>query len=704
MKKYILTAIMFVVVLGADYIYAQEKKDTIFFISSKERYDSLIDLEPVVISSNHMEVSHRKSPQNVGVISSKTINMTPAVNLSGILSLQSGVRVENICASDGLMQARINGLDGHYNMIMIDSRPILSSVSSLYGLEQIPVSMIERTEVMKGGGSALYGASAVGGTINIITKRPTENMATISHSLTSIGISDAFDNVTSFNTYVAGKENKSGIALFFNNRHRDGYSYFDDGITTLPKYDMLTAGTKMFFKTGEFSNLDISYNLLKDERRGGNNLDKPVERANIVEQSKHTMHNATATYHFNSEDNKIHADVFSSLAFVDKNSYTGGFTEQEPSPDAWKNHAHTKDLTFNGGAMLRYRFDKLLFLPAYLTMGAEYAGDFLKDEVVGYNITEKQNTHTESLYLQNEWANENINILLALRADKHNLIDNIILSPRFNIKYTVGGFADLRFSYSEGFRAPQVLDEDLHISMSNGERYRIRLAKGLKEERSRSLSLSSDFYFKIKNVGVKFMAEGFYTFLSDVFAQQHTNETDLQGNKIIERYNADGAKYYGLNFQLQTIYSNILSTDMGFTFQKSRYNQEEEWSENAPKTKEILRTPDTYGYFTIGYTPFKNFNMDFTGTYTGSMLCPHLQSSGTSYDILKKTPSFFDVNIKISYTFSIAKRTDMTLSCGVINIFDSFQKDLDKGFERDSEYIYGPALNRSLTFSCQMSF
>ena len=707
MKKYILTAVLCAVLSGIFNVYSQNTgKDTIFFDPNPtSHYDSIVDLESVVISSNHMAVSRRHAPQMVGVVSQKTIQMTPNVCAADVLSYQSGVRVENNCASCGYRQARINGLDGHYSMIMIDSRPVLSSVSNLYGLEQIPSSMIERTEVMRGGGSALYGASAVGGTINIITKEPTENTSEISHTITSLGMSESFDNFTSFATSFVNSDNKSGISLFGSNRQRDGYSYYDDGMTTLPKLNVMSMGTKFFFKTGDFSKLDIFYNLMKDERRGGNKLSLPVEQANIAETSEHLLHNLTANYHFNTEDNRIHGDLFASFAAVNRKSYAGGYIDDDdPDTDAWKYHTKTRDITFNGGGMLRYRFDKLFFLPAYLTLGAEYAGDFLKDEALGYQITEKQNTHTESVYLQNEWTDAKWNILLGLRADKHNLIDNIILSPRLSIKYSLLKSLDLRFSYSEGFRAPQIFDEDLHVSMANGKRFRIRLANDLKEEKSRSFSFSADCYTNVKQLKMNFMAEGFFTALDDVFAERPINLTDVQGNKIIERYNAAGAKYYGISLEWKTKYSDIFSTDLGFTLQKSRYNEEEEWSETAESTRRVLRMPDSYGYFTIEYSQVKNFDFDITGTYTGSMLCPHFVSSGTDKDVLKETESFFDVNLKATYSFNLTKQSVMSLSLGIINLFDSFQKDLDKGVERDSDYIYGPALNRSLTFSCAIRF
>ncbi|RAZ95535.1 TonB-dependent receptor, partial [Klebsiella oxytoca] len=110
--------------------------------------------------------------------------------------------VENDCQNCGFTQVRINGLDGHYSQILMNSRPVFSALTGVYGLEQIPANMIDRVEVMRGGGSALFGSSAVGGTINIITKDPMVNSAQIAHTITSIGPSGSFDNNTTLNASV----------------------------------------------------------------------------------------------------------------------------------------------------------------------------------------------------------------------------------------------------------------------------------------------------------------------------------------------------------------------------------------------------------------------------------------------------------------------------------------------------------------------
>ncbi len=129
-------------------------------------------MDEVVVSASRNETSRRQTPVVVNVMNQKLFESVNSMDLAKSLNYQSGLRVENNCQNCGFPQVRINGLEGPYSQILIDSRPVMSALSGVYGLEQIPVNMIERVEVVRGGGSALFGANAVGGTINIITKDP----------------------------------------------------------------------------------------------------------------------------------------------------------------------------------------------------------------------------------------------------------------------------------------------------------------------------------------------------------------------------------------------------------------------------------------------------------------------------------------------------------------------------------------------------
>lgn len=111
-------------------------------------------LDQMVVTSSKTEVKRRESASLINVVSANTLLNVGACTLADGLDFQPGVRVENDCQNCGFTQVRINGLDGHYSQILMNSRPVFSALTGVYGLEQIPANMIERIEVMRGGGSA----------------------------------------------------------------------------------------------------------------------------------------------------------------------------------------------------------------------------------------------------------------------------------------------------------------------------------------------------------------------------------------------------------------------------------------------------------------------------------------------------------------------------------------------------------------------
>lgn len=663
-----------------------------------EMEEDRIALDGVVVSANRSETSRRLAPTLVNVIDSKVFNTTSAVNLAQGLNFQPGVRVETNCQNCGFQQVRINGLDGPYTQILIDSRPIFSALSGVYGLEQIPANMIDRVEVMRGGGSALFGSSAIAGTINIITKEPLRNSGELTHTLSSIGGSSSFDNNTTLNASLVTENGKAGMYIFGQNRHRSGYDYDNDGYTELPKLKNQTVGFRSYLKTSTYSKLTFEYHHMNEYRRGGNLLDRPPHEADIAEQLEHSIDGGGLKFDLFSSDYKHKFSVFTSAQNTDRDSYYG--TGQDPNA-----YGKTTDLTFMTGTQYSYSFDQFLFMPSDLTAGLEYNYDHLKDEMIGYNRYTNQKVHIESLFLQNEWKNKRWSFLIGARMDKHNMIDNVVFSPRANVRFNPTEDINIRASYSSGFRAPQAFDEDMHISAVGGEIAMIRRAKDLKEEKSQSLSTSVDFYHRFKNgIQVNFLLEGFYTSLNDVFVLEEIGK-DEQGNIIKERRNGSGAKVMGLTLEGKSVLSSWLSLQAGATLQRSRYNEPEKWSENenVPTEKKMFRTPNTYGYFTATLTPLKHFTASLSGTYTGSMLVQHL-AGYIPMDKAVNTPDFFDMNIKLAYDFHIYKDITLEVNAGVQNIFEAYQSDFDQGPNRDSAYIYGPATPRSYFAGIKISY
>lgn len=663
-----------------------------------EVLQSGIDVEEVVVSASRTATLRREAPALVSVLDAGLFEKTNAACLAQGLSFQPGVRVEDDCQNCGFTQVRINGLDGHYSQILIDSHPVFSALAGVYGLEQIPANMIERVEVLRGGGSALFGSSAIGGTINIITREPLRNSAELSHTLTSLGGSHSYDNNTMLNAAVVTESRRAGVSLYAQNRHRSGYDRDGDGFSELPLIESRSAGMRTYFRTGAYSRLTAQYNHIGEFRRGGDELSRPPHEVLLAEQVDHAIDGGSLSFDLSSADRSNRFNAYASFQNTARKSYYGSNRD----PDAY---GTTHDLTVASGVQYIHAFRKLWFMPSELTVGAEYSYDKLRDRSLGYGLDTRQTVHVAGLYMQNEWKTRQWSLLVGGRLDKHNLVDGVIFSPRANLRFNPSEEVNLRASYSGGYRAPQAFDEDMHIDIVGGKRLRIRLADGLREERSHSVSLSADLYHTFGGVKTNLLVEGFYTLLRDVFALRDL-EGGADGTTIRERYNGSGATVRGVNVEGRAVFTRWLEVQAGVTWQQSRYDEPEQWSEDAavPPVRRMFRTPDWYGYFTASLTPLRNLRADVSGTCTGRMLVQHMAGSGVSRDVAVLTPRFCDVNLRLAYDVKVYKEVTMQLSGGLQNLFDSYQKDFDRGADRDSGYIYGPSLPRSWFVGLKIGF
>ena len=656
-------------------------------------------VEEIVVSATRNETNRRQTSTVVNVASTKLFEGTASANLSEAMNFQSGLRVENTCGNCGAPQLRINGLEGQYSQILLDSRAIFSSLAGVYGLDLMPVAMVERVEVIRGGGSALYGSNAIGGVVNIITKDPVRN--TLSLSNTTNFMEDGTPDInTSLGGAFVSDDYKFGAYVFGQIKSRGGYDRNDDGFTDITKLRSETLGFRAYYKTSAHSRLTAEYHHIHDFRRGGDNLDSAPHMANICEQVDHNIDGGGLRWDY-FPNMRHRASIYSSVQGIDRTSYFGA----DMNPDAY---GTTQDMMFVAGGQYTYNYKA--GLPAELTAGLEYNLNTLNDHYIATDRTLQQQTSTIGLFAQNEWKSDKFNFLVGFRLDKHNMIDKPIFSPRANVRYSPIDNLGLRLSYSSGYRAPQAYNEDLHIDALNHSVSIIEIDPELRPEFSHSLSLSADYYHNFGRVQTNILVEGFYTMLNDVFALKIIDEiTDESGNNFIykRRYNAAGARVGGITAEAKLGIPNLFDVQLGYTFQKSQYVEPEQWSDAVEAQRTMFRSPDHYGYINSNVMITKQFKASVFGTYTGPMLVQHNAYTdilGVEHpDSEVRTESFWDFGCKLGYTFALGKLLSLELNVGVKNIFDSYQNDLDTGAGRDSSYIYGPSMPRTYFFGVKLS-
>ena len=656
--------------------------------------EDLVQIDGVIVSATRSETTRKMSPTLVNVVGMDVYNKTNSTTVAQGLAFQPGVRVENNCQNCGFQQVRINGLDGQYTQILIDSRPIFSALAGVYGIEQLPANMVDRVEVMRGGGSALFGSSAIAGTINIITKEPVRNSATVSHTTTSIGGTSALHNTTDINASIVSEDNKLGIAVFGQNTEKDAWDANGDGFTELSRISGQTIGFRGYVKTGLYSKVTAEYHHLQEFRRGGDNLHLPPHEAMIAEQTEHGINTGGVKFDVFSRDNKHRFNAFASIQHIARDSYYGAGMD----PNAY---GKTDDLTWVGGAQYIYRMAECLFMPSDLTVGLEYNEDYLQDNMWGYDRVTDQTVRIVSAYAQNEWKNSRWGLLIGGRLDKHNLIKKVIFSPRANLRFNPTENINLRASYSYGFRAPQAFDEDLHIDNVGGTVSMIRLADDLQVEKSQSISVSADIYHSWGDWQGNVLVEGFFTDLDDVFALKELGFEN--GVLIKERHNESGARVFGANLEGKIAWKNVFQLQAGLTKQSSNYKEARSWSDDVEATRKMFRTPDLHGYMTASYNPLKELTLSLTGTYTGSMLIEH-HAGMIEKNLTVETPGFWDMGFKTAYDLKMHGNVSLQFNAGVQNIFNSFQDDFDSGADRDSGYIYGPTLPRTFFFGVKLIY
>ena len=636
-------------------------------------------MEEVVVTGTMKAVSRSTSPVPVEVFSADFFRANPTPSVFESLQNVNGVRPQLNCSVCNTGDIHINGLEGPYTMVLIDGMPIVSGLSTVYGLTGIPQSLIARTEVVKGPASTLYGSEAVGGLINVITKDP-GSAPTFSADVMASGWGELNADL-GFKATVGGKAHSLlGVNYF---RYQNPIDNNNDGFTDMTLQDRISVFNKWSFDRAEGRVFTLAGRYVYEDRFGGQlGWDRARHRGGdeVYGESIYTNRWETfGTYQLPVRERVMFQ--FSANGH-DQNSVYG-----ETIYNATQ-YVGFGQLTWN----------KELFGSHDLLLGASYRYTWYDDNTpvtAGFGddvgINQPSVVHLPGVFLQDEIRLNRQNVLLLGARYDYNSRHGNILTPRLNYKWNSKSMKDVvRLSVGSGYRVANVFTED-HAALS-GAREVIFEDELLPET---SWNANVNYTKRIFTAGgtvVNLDGSAFYTFFNNrILPDYETNP-----NAIIYA-NLDGsAVSQGFSISSDVSFSKGASLNLGLTVQDV-YTEE-----NGVRERQLL-TESVSGVWRLSI-PLLRYQMkfDYTGNIYGPMDLPLL---GELDDRPAQSPWFSTQNLQLTKTFL----NGMEIYGGVKNLlnytppansiaraFDPFDRGVS--FGPDGQAIATPDNPQALTF------
>ena len=578
-------------------------------------------LEEIVISGTLRPVTKSNSPVPVEVYSKTFFRKNPTPSIFESLQNVNGVRPQLNCSVCNTGDIHINGLEGSYTFVLIDGMPIVSGLSTVYGLTGIPQALIERVEIVKGPASTLYGSEAVGGIINVITKKPTNAPLLSTDTFVS---SWGEVNLDVGLRYEVSEKVHGLLGLnYFNFQNRIDNN--NDNFTDLTLQNRISIFNKVNIERKSNKVFTIAGRYVYEDRWGGEmDWGKEFRGGNqIYGESIYTNRWETfGTYELPTSENL-------SFQFSANGHYQDSFYG-ETSYDA-------EQLIGFGQLVYNKQLDK----KHNLLLGAAYRYTFYDDNTFATLNENGVNNSPSIIHLPGVFAQDEISLsnrkklLLGVRWDNNSIHGNIF-SPRVNYKWNSRDTSNIvRLSAGNGFRVANVFTED-HAALTGART--VEFDGELDPETSWNANVNYVKKINTENSFITIDASAFYTYFNNRILPDY--ETDP--NKIIYANLEGSSVSQGISLNTDVLFTNGLAINAGATL------MEVSVTENNVKRTQLL-TEGFSGVWSISYKFSTDFSIDYTGNIYGPMRLPLLGENDPRDEY---SPWFSIQNIQLSKKFN----------------------------------------------------
>jgi outer membrane receptor for ferrienterochelin and colicins len=650
------------------YIFSETSN---FQVGLQAESTSLLD---VVVSGTMLEVSRINSSIAVDVYTPSYFRKNPSPNIFEALSMVNGVQPQINCNVCNAGDIHINGMEGAYTMVLIDGMPIVSSLSTVYGLSGIPNSMIKRIEVVKGPASTLYGSEAVAGLINIITHNP-EDVSRIHFD--AFGTSYGEYNLDVASSFKSGKS-KSLIGI----NHFNYWNPVDnnkDNFTDITLQRRTSLFNKWDFNRKNNLQAGLALRYIYEERWGGEMQWNRSQRGSDEVYAESIFTNrfeVIGNYELPVSSGKLLLDY--SYNKHTQDSYYGELPFMA-----------TQDVAFT---QLRWQKTKGKH---QLLAGLPFRYMYYDDDTPGtadeLGNNQAMHTYLPGIFLQDEWSlTKKLNVLSGVRYDHHNKHGNIF-SPRLALRYRTGENSTVRLSTGNGFRVVNLFTED-HAALSGSRQ--VIIVNELKPEQSWNINSNFQTSIPLNNGYLSFDVSAFYTYFSNKIVGDFLSDA----NSIIYDNLNGYAISKGFSMNMEASFTSGLKIISGATFMDV-FQMEENEITNTPDRVPQLFAPKLSGTFAVSY-PFHHIGLsiDLTGRITGPMYLPIVPNDFRP----EQSPWFSIINLQLTKQIS----SSWELYGGIKNLlnfvpenpllrpFDPFDRFITENnpndYRFDTAYNYAP--------------